>query len=160
MNAHKWIESKLPRGLEVRQVYGFIFSSDGRILLLEDEGQFNLPGGKPDNGESFAETLIREAEEEVQVTIASIEYLGYQLIAADERFAQVRLVALVDQIRRPAADPSTGRHYTRFWVPPTHSNGLLKWGTSGDEQVASAIAAVSRLGVSWGGNPLTRIEIN
>ena len=118
MNTHKWIESKLPRGLEVRQVYGFIFSSDGRILLLEDEGRFN------------------------------------------ERFAQVRLVALVDQIRRPAADSSTGRHYTRFWVPPTHSNGLLKWGTSGDEQVASAIAAVSMLGISWGGNPLTRIEIN
>lgn len=160
VNAYKWIESEVPTDLEVRQVYGFVFSPDGRILLFEDEGQFNLPGGKPDNGESFSETLIREAEEEVQVTIASIEYLGYQLIAADEDFAQVRMVALIDQIRHSVADPSTGRHYARLWVPPTQSNGLLKWGASGDEQVASAIAVVSKLGISWDGNPLTRIEIN
>ena len=160
MKAYEWIESEVPAGLEVRQVYGFIFNPDGRILLLEDEGQFNLPGGKPEDGESFAETLIREAEEEVQVTIASIEFLGYQRIAVNVEFAQVRLVALVDEIRQAAPDPSTGRHYTRLWAPPTHSNDLLKWGASGDEQVASAIAAVSRLGVSWDGTPLTHIENN
>ena len=154
MNAHKWIESEVPTGLEIRQVYGFIFSPDGRILLLEDEGQFNLPGGKPENGESFAETLIREAEEEAQVTIASIEYLGYQHILADKEFAQVRMFALIGQIHPTALDPSTGRQYKRLWVPPTHLNDLLKWGVPGDEQVASAIAAVSKLGVSWDGAAL------
>lgn len=147
VNAHKWIRSELPTGLEVRQVYGFIFDPDGRILLLEDEGKYNLPGGKPENGESFAETLIREAEEEAQVTIASIEYLGYQLIAAEAEFAQVRLVALLDQTQKAAPDPSTGRSYKRLWVPPTHSNRLLKWGISGDEQVTSAIAAISSHGM-------------
>lgn len=50
VNAYKWIESEVPIGLEVRQVYGFIFSPDGRILLLEDEGRYSLPGGKPENG--------------------------------------------------------------------------------------------------------------
>lgn len=159
MNTHKWIESEVPIGLEVRQIYGLIFNPDGRILLLEDQGQFNLPGGRPENGESFADTLIREAEEEVRVTIRSIEYLGYQLIAADESFAQVRLVALVDDIRQASPDPSTGRYYRRLWVPPTIFNELLKWGDSGNKQIASAIAAVSKLGVSWSGTPLTWIEI-
>ena len=145
MNSNKWIEAKVPRGLEIRQVYGFVFSPDGRIVLLEDEGIFNLPGGKPEDGESMSETLIREAEEEVQITISSLNYLGYQLVTTDEEFAQVRLVALIDQIRPTAPDPSTGRKYRRLWVPLAQSNDLLKWGKSGAEQIASAAAAVSIL---------------
>ena len=157
MDVYRWIKAEVPKSLEVRQVYGFIFSVEGRVLLLEDGGQYNLPGGKPEKGETSFETLIRESAEEVQVTISSIEYLGYQLIAADRDFAQVRLVALIDQIEQTAPDPSTGRCYTRLWVPPTELNDLLKWGDSGNEQIACAMAAVSKIGVSWDGTPLTYI---
>lgn len=160
MSSYKWIESKVPEGLEIRQVYGFIFSSDGRILLLKDEGVFNLPGGKPENSESMLDTLIREAAEEVQITIASPEYLGYQLITLDDEYAQVRLVALIDKMMPSAPDSDTGRNYLRLLVPPTQSNDLLKWGESGNRQIASAIAAASKLGVNWDGTPLTFIEIN
>lgn len=153
MSIYSWIKAEVPKGLEVRQVYGFIFSPDGRILLLEDEGQYNLPGGRPENGETYSETLIREATEEVQATIACIEYLGYQLIAAEEEYAQVRLIAFVDQLQRAAPDPSTGRKYSRLWVPPTELNELLQWGGSGNEQIASAIAAASNLGVVWNVSP-------
>ena len=45
MNANNWVDSIVPTSLEVRQIYGFIFNSDGRVLLLEDDGHFNLPGG-------------------------------------------------------------------------------------------------------------------
>lgn len=145
MSVFKWIEVEVPTNLEVRQVYGFIFGPDGRILLLEDNGHYNLPGGKPENGESFPETLIREAEEEVQVTITSIEYFGYQLITVPETFAQVRLVAMVDEIKQAAPDPSTGRQYRRLWVPPSIANELLDWGESGNEQIAGAMTAISNL---------------
>lgn len=151
MSIYRWINSGVPKGLEVRQVYGFIFSPDGRVLLLEDEGQYSLPGGRPENGETFSETLVREAAEEVQVTITSPKYLGYQLIAADVEFTQVRLVALIGQILPSAPDPSTGRKYSRLWVPPSDSNDLLNWGESGEEQIKSAIAAASNLGVIWDG---------
>ena len=160
MNSYEWIDAEVPTRLEIRQVYGFIFSYDGRILLLEDEGKFNLPGGKPENDESVRETLIRETLEEVQVTITSPEYLGYQLISAGEVFAQVRLVALIDQVLPRAIDPSTGRQYLRLLVPPTRSNDLLEWGESGDKQIASAIAVASKLGVAWNGSPLAYIEID
>ena len=160
MNAYTWVEAEVPKGLEVRQVYGFIFHTDGRILLLEDDGHYNLPGGKPENDESFADTLIREAEEEAQVTIASIGYLGYQLIDIPEAFAQVRLMALVDEIAQAAPDPSTGRHYRRLWVPPTIANELLDWGVSGNQQIASATTAVSRLGVSWSRTPLAYFDFD
>lgn len=158
VSAYEWFDSEVPIDLEVRQIYGFIFDPNGRILLLNDNGRYNLPGGKLENGESFSETLTRETEEEVQVTITSIEYLGYQLIPLPEAFAQVRLVGLIDQILPTGPDPSTGRQYRRLWVPPTSANELLKWGATGDSQVASAVAAVSKLGISWNGVPLADIN--
>lgn len=160
MNGFKWIATEVPIGLEVRQVYGFIFNADGRILLLEDGGEYNLPGGRPESGENLAETLIREVLEEVQITISSPKYLGYQLISAEEEFAQVRLVALIDLVQRAGFDPSTGRQYRRLLVPPTHANDLLKWGESGNQQITSAITLVSKLGIFWDGTSHTTAEIN
>jgi len=118
MSTYRWIESEVPKELEIRQVYGFIFDSGGRILILDDEGKYNLPGGRPENGESAVETLVREVREEVQVSIASIEYLGYQLIDGDEKFAQVRMACEAEQIFPSATDPSTGRSYKRYSTTP------------------------------------------
>ena len=159
MSDPQWIDAAVPTGLEVRQVYGFIFNSDGRILLLEDEGQYNLPWGKPENDENLVGTLIREVFEEVQITIFSPKYLGYQLISAEEEFAQVRLVALIDLVQRSALDPSTGRQYKRLLVPPIQVNDLLKWGVSGNQQITGAIELVSKLGIVWNGTPRTTIEV-
>ena len=130
--------------MEIRQVYGFIFNAKGEILLMEDKGEYNLPGGRPENGENYAETLIREAGEEVQVRIKSIEYLGYQLITDAEKFAQVRMVCRIDEILPSKTDPSTGKTYSRFWVSPEHANELLEWSESGDGQIESAISRASR----------------
>ena len=158
MNAHVWLESDVPEGLAVRQVYGFILNQVGQILLFEDAGLYNLPGGKPEHDETVSETLIREAKEEVQVTITAIDYLGYQLITDNEDFAQVRLVCLVDEIFPIEADPGTGRDYSRLWVPPTQANALLNWGESGAGQIKSAMKAASKLGVIWDGSPISRID--
>ncbi|MDP1721078.1 MAG: NUDIX domain-containing protein [Candidatus Nanopelagicaceae bacterium] len=160
MNTFEWIDSALPTGLEVRQVYGFIFSADGRILTLKDEGNFNLPGGKPENGESLNETLVRETFEEIQTTIHSMGYLGFQLVNGIEKFAQVRLVASIDKILPANKDPSTGRLYRRLLVPPRELNELLGWGDSGERQIASAIAGALTFGVFWDGEPLEYIGDN
>lgn len=144
MSSYKWFESAIPSHLKVRQVWGFIFDHDGKILLFEDGGKFNLPGGGPENEETFFETLIREADEEVQVTIRKIEYLGYQLVSDIEEFAQVRLICKLDEIFPSKADPITGRTYIRLWVPARHANTLLNWGESGDRQIESAIARASK----------------
>ena len=140
MSTITWIEAPVAPGLEVRQVYGFIFDLDGRILLLEDEGQYNLPGGKPEGDETIVETLVRESLEECQATIESSEYLGYQLIEGHEKFAQVRFAALIRDLFPAAPDPITGKQYKRLWVPPLQVNELLKWGDSGDGQIRCAIS--------------------
>lgn len=149
----KWFEAVVPVGLEVRQVYGFIFSMDGRILVLEDEGKFNLPGGKPEDSESVSQTLARESLEEGQVIIGTADYLGYQCVEDEEHFAQVRLVASIEHFLPSDKDPSTGRQYQRLLAPPIELNELLRWEESGNQQVVSAIAAASKFGVSWDGTP-------
>lgn len=143
MSTYYWIAREVPEALEIRQVYGFIFDIHGSVLLLEDEGEYNLPGGKPEKDESLSETLVREIKKEAQLTIIALKYLGYQLVIGEEEFAQVRFAARIGQIYPSAPDPSTGRPYSRLWVPPMQANAMLLWGNSGDQQIASAIAASS-----------------
>lgn len=157
MSTVKWFETVVPIGLEVRQAYGFIFSADGRILALEDEGNFNLPGGKPENNENVNETLVRESFEEVQTKIHSMVYLGYQLVEGIEAFAQVRLVALIDHFLPANKDLSTGRQYRRLLVPPIELNDLLGWGEAGNNQIASAVTVASKFAVPWDGTPRAHV---
>ena len=156
MQAVSWIEADVPVQLQVLQVYGFIFDLSGRILVQEDEGHYNLPGGKPNEGETFVDTLTREAAEESQVRFNWANYLGYQHVQADEEFAQVRYAALLDHLLPVAPDPASGRQYGRLWVPPMEVNALLGWGDSGRLQVESAVKAMSDVSVSWRGAPLVR----
>ena len=62
-----WIEELVQTRLPIQQVYGFIFDSSCRILVLDDELRYDLPDGKPQYDESLLETLIREVLEESQL---------------------------------------------------------------------------------------------
>ena len=149
-----WMETDVPIQLYVRQVYGFIFDGNGRVLVQEDQGHYNLPGGKPEKGETLIETLAREAAEESQVRFNSAIYLGYQHVQGEEEFAQVRYAAILDHVESAAPDSATGRQYQRLWVPPIEVNELLGWVESGKQQIESAVKAVSALSVSWNRAPL------
>ena len=159
MQTVSWIEADVPAQVLVLQVYGFIFDLSGRILVQDDKGHYNLPGGKPNKGETFVETLIREAAEESQVRFNWTHYLGYQHVQGDEEFAQVRYAALLDHLSPAAPDPSRGKQYGRLWVPPMEVNALLGWGDSGRLQVESAVKAMSVVSVSWSGAPLVSADV-
>ena len=48
-----------------------VLIEDGRVVLLENErGEWELPGGRPDSGEGPAECLVREFAEELGVEVA------------------------------------------------------------------------------------------
>jgi len=53
---------------------------DGKVLVARSKGKdaFYIPGGKRENGESDAEALIREIQEELTVTVQenSLNYYG------------------------------------------------------------------------------------
>jgi hypothetical protein len=43
-----WHEAPVPDGLEVTQVYGYLLRPlTGRVLVQDDDGTWNLPGGTP-----------------------------------------------------------------------------------------------------------------
>ena len=46
-----------PEGVPVEQVYGILFFEDGSVLVLDDDGRYNLPGGHPENQETWLQTL-------------------------------------------------------------------------------------------------------
>ncbi|HEV3156256.1 MAG TPA: NUDIX domain-containing protein [Candidatus Baltobacteraceae bacterium] len=134
MTRFRWCPEEVPDGISVRQVYGFCFDRFGLVLLQEDAGRFNLPGGKPEAGEDPPSVLARECLEESQIIISATGYLGYQEVSDDEGkapFAQLRLVA------------------RRFLTSIEKAPAFLNWGVDGSLQsAAAAVAATERFGLN------------
>jgi 8-oxo-dGTP diphosphatase len=147
-----WRTNPVPPDMQVRQVYGFLFHPDGRLLIRVDGSKHSLPGGRPEAGETvYADILSRESLEEVTAEIADPHYLGYQEV--DEQngtapYAQVRMAARIHTLHPRRPDPDNGRTYRRLFVHPQTAAALLGWGDVGDLQVtAAARAAITQLGL-------------
>ncbi|WP_050997064.1 MULTISPECIES: NUDIX domain-containing protein [Frankia] len=63
--------------MAVRQVHGFVLDELGRVVLQEDEGVCNLPGGTPEPADAdLAATLARECAEESQLRHGPPVFVG------------------------------------------------------------------------------------
>ncbi|GAA2353478.1 hypothetical protein GCM10009854_34400 [Saccharopolyspora halophila] len=150
MPKFSWHTDAVPAGLAVRQVYGFLFVPDGRLLIRVDGSKHTLPGGRPEPGEiAYADILRRESMEEVTVDIHEPHYLGYQCVDDGiSPYAQVRMAAVISRVHPGAPDPDSGRTYRRLLVHPSKAGDLLAWGETGYLQAtAAAEAAVEVLGL-------------
>jgi 8-oxo-dGTP pyrophosphatase MutT (NUDIX family) len=136
----QWCTGPYPADLPVKQIYALIFDTQGRLLLQDDAGRYNLPGGKPEAGEELVLTLQRECLEESQVTIRAIQYLGYVKVSDAQHgdFAQVRVVASLDMALPIGIDIATGKSYGRILVEPDKAIELLGWGEHGRQQIEFA----------------------
>ena len=91
-----WFKDSVPDQLPVKQVYGIAFSADNLVVLRIEDGKYKLTGGKPENAETFEETLKREYIEELNIELEDIHYLKYSDRAGNEmiddavQLAQVR----------------------------------------------------------------------
>lgn len=51
---------------------------DDRLVFISEDGRkWGLPGGRPEGGESWEETLIREMREEACAKVSSSQLLGF-----------------------------------------------------------------------------------
>ena len=87
------------RDLPVRQVYVWLFTSDEKVVIVSKDGNaWQLPGGKPESGESLEDVAIREVNEETGLDIDryrdQLRCFGYYTVfesSADSiRYLQIR----------------------------------------------------------------------
>lgn len=142
-----WNNGNVPEGMKVTQVYGLVFTKDGRLLLrVEKKGdriKHSLAGGKPELDEGREETLKREFLEEVNTTLQDgALVVGYQQVDEEDGsppYAQMRMSAIIDSIGIRQPDPDTGKIYDRLLTTPKRAIELLNWGEVGESQVNEAL---------------------
>jgi 8-oxo-dGTP diphosphatase len=89
---------------------------DGRVLAAcradppELAGQWELPGGKVDPGETDGQALVRECAEELGVTVLVGERLGPELVTAGGRPLRAYRCTLV------AGEPAPLEHRALRWL--------------------------------------------
>ena len=136
-----WFKDSVPKQLPVKQVYGIAFSADNRVVLRIEDGKYKLTGGKPENTESFEETLKREYIEELNIELEDIHYLGYLLVEENsDKYAQVRMIAKIKDIYDSHVDPATGKIYGRELVAVNGIKDHLNYSDhAGNEMIDDAI---------------------
>lgn len=150
---YTWIpDHDLEKYKPLMQVYGICFDGQGRILIIKDK-RWQIPGGTPEAGESLEETLIRELDEEAQVSVTNIFPLGVQRVdfpgnpnkEEGELYFQARFIAEIKKLDPPQADPATGKTYARKFVPVSEIDNHIKWGRGGSEMFKDAWTEYNRI---------------
>ncbi len=144
-----WKNCNVPEWMNVTQVYGILFSKDGRVLLqVENFGgnvKYSLIGGHPEKcDKNYEDTLRREVWEEMNMTVSEPCFIGYQEVDEENGkapYAQVRMAALIDGVGEIRPDSDNGKVYERLLVPPMRAAELLGWGEIAYEQITAAINA-------------------
>jgi 8-oxo-dGTP pyrophosphatase MutT (NUDIX family) len=116
----------------IRQVYVFIFSKEGKLVIVNPASTWRLPGGKPDSdNEKPEETLIRETLEEADITVKKINPLGYikatKLNKDKKTEFLLRYVAEVDKINPQTQDPAIGVVNERLFIDPKDFLKYCDW---------------------------------
>ncbi len=111
----------------VAAVGGLVTQTDGRLLMVRrardpGKGQWGLPGGFVDRGETVEQALAREVLEETGLSIARYDYLMSHPNSYNYRDIVVPVIDLfyectVESSQRVELDRAELEHYE--WVTPT-----------------------------------------
>ncbi len=116
----------------VNQVCGLITNQEGKMLIVfHKRGQWILPGGMLEVGETFIECLKRECVEEANVTLVedSIKEAFYQEYWANGimESIHIRYAAKLDKDMGFVIDPDKSIIENR-WIDIDEIGDYLKWG--------------------------------
>jgi len=136
---------------DIQQVYGFLFNEKDEIVIFRKspDSEWCLPGGTPEKcDKTWKGTLIREAEEEVDVEIEDIKPAGYiKSTALDNNLQKFRVgimlraVAKVTKVKPQTIDPATGILNERKFIRAKDFLKYCPWGANGKAQLELAMRA-------------------
>ena len=103
----------------IKQAYGVCLDEQNRVLLQKHPDRpWNIPGGQPEPGETYEQTVIREVYEETNVRVENPRFIGYQEVfeAGVLKAYQLRFIATVVAIDERLPDPDEGVMRERMFV--------------------------------------------
>ncbi|MHB1317793.1 MAG: NUDIX domain-containing protein [Anaerolineae bacterium] len=112
-------------------VGALVFDPDGRLLLMRSHkwlGQYVMPGGHVELGESLEAALRREIAEETGLTIYDIAFLGMQEFIYDPAFWQPRHFLFFDYTcRTSSTDVRLNDEALRLPIEPYTMHAIRLW---------------------------------
>lgn len=96
------------------------FDLVGNVLIMRTPGKsWNIPGGSPELGEIPEETIKRELEEEVDISISQNGMIGYFEVTSDKpTIYQLRYAAIIDKVNPQTIDPASNVINERKFIKP------------------------------------------
>lgn len=136
----KWLGDSNFNSLDnIKQANGILFNDEGKILIVNIIGNWQLPGGHIEKGESCEEALKREIREEADVEINNITPLGYLKVneikdgLLKPEFIQVYYFARIIKLNKQTIDPAHNKIPERKLIKPEKFTDYITWGNIGKE---------------------------
>lgn len=123
---------------KVKQVYGYLFDDEGRLLIVNPNSSWRLPGGGvEEKDDSYEDTLIRESMEEADAEIENLVPMGYIKVIPLEKNSQeevhylLRYVGKVVKLNEQTIDEAIGEIGERKFIDPKNFLDYIDWGNLG-----------------------------
>jgi 8-oxo-dGTP diphosphatase len=107
-------------------IVGAALVRDGKLLAQQrawpphHAGQWELPGGRVEEGETEAFALARECQEELDVTVTIGRRVGTEVPLPGGKVLRVYTAALIS----PGEEPRAVEHTALRWVGPDDLDGV------------------------------------